>query len=365
MNTQIITLRSDDPRLNFALSSGWLTEDRRRLGGERVIARQVIEDVGNHSVKTVVFERIEQRVARPGGVGPWLRVIRAFSLTATATPWIAVVAWSWRERAAARGLVGLCALLGAVCLQIAINLFNDVEDYRRLIDLPGTLGGSGVIQSGWRTPAELKKIAVIALLVGAALGLPAIYRSSSVLLWIGATAALSVLLYSGKQFGLKYIALGDLAVWLLCGPLLVTGFYLSIFDFWNSGALWIGSFFGFLAVGILHVNNLQDMKLDHRRGMTTLAILLGFRGSLQFLYFTYFAAIASIVAGVWLQQLSVFALGGAALTAFFSAPWLKSVGSSLGPESSKLSNCRIKAAQIHLLSGIGLILSLALGNLVQ
>jgi 1,4-dihydroxy-2-naphthoate octaprenyltransferase len=347
---QILNLAVDDLKTEIALSTGWIAGNHP----QRVIARKVLGE-------TILFEWIETPIARPPGLAPWLQAIRAFSLTATVTPCLAVLALSDVHLSGVSGLIGVCALLGVLFLQIAINLFNDVEDYRRLIDLPDTLGGSGVIQNGWWTPAELRRLAWSALAMGSFLGLPAVLRQPRVLFPVGLIAGLGVLLYSGKKLGLKYMALGDLTVWILCGPALTLGFSFAITGPARPEVFWVGSFFGFLATALLHVNNLQDMKLDLKRGVNTLAIRLGFKGSLRFLTLLYLLAGASLLTGVVLKELPRWALSGVFVCAILAAPWLKSLAPALGPESSLLSQCRLKAAQIHLLSGVALILGLSLG----
>jgi 1,4-dihydroxy-2-naphthoate octaprenyltransferase len=163
---------------------------------------------------------------------------------------------------------------------------------------------------------------------------------------------------------LKYRALGDLAVWILCGPLLTLGFSLAISRTWSAGVLSMGAFFGFLASALLHVNNLQDMKLDKARGVKTYAISLGFKGSLKFLVFLYAGAFVSLVVAVCARELPLFSVAGAIVSSALAFPWLKKVYCALGPESSLLSNCRIKAAQIHLLGGVSLIFGLVSGWLI-
>jgi 1,4-dihydroxy-2-naphthoate octaprenyltransferase len=349
-------LQWSDPKAQAALLSGWLPAEGPDAN-RRVIARRNLDE------KWVLFEEVEGKVSRPGGLAPWFQAIRVFSLTATATPCLAVLVLILTRHLRVDLWIGSSALLGAIALQISTNLFNDVEDYRRLIDLPDTLGGSGAIQNGWWTPRQLRSFAWIALGFGCALGLPALLSSPQALAPIGLAAGLGALLYSGRKLGLKYLALGDAAVWVLCGPALTVGFSLAVSHRSDPGMLWLGSYFGFLAAALLHVNNIQDMHLDVRRGVQTLAIRLGFRRSMRLLVALYISAAISLILPVALKIVPPGALAGALFSLFLSAPWLKEISSALGPESSLLSQCRTKAAQIHLLSGIACVAGLALGSL--
>ena len=346
-----LTLPIRDPRTLIALNEGRL--DRR------LVARQVFGE-------EVLFEILDTEPRRPPGIGPWLQAVRAYSLTATVTPCLAVGLLLWADRASFHPLLAACALLGVALLQVAINVFNDIEDYRRLIDLPGTAGGSGVIQSGWWTPKQLRHLAWSALLAGGLLGLAPVIHSPEILGPIAVLAALGVLTYSAKKLGLKYHAMGELAVLPLCGPVLTLGYAAasatSLEASTRVGVLWLGGFCGLLATALLHVNNLQDMELDRSRGVSTLALKLGFTPSKIWLWALQLGAAACIAAGVVQGSLPRLALLGVAAQLSVALPWLiRKIQPALGPESALLSGCRIQAAQIHLLGGLaccaGLLLS--------
>uniref|UniRef100_A0A146KYU0 UbiA prenyltransferase domain-containing protein 1 n=2 Tax=Lygus hesperus TaxID=30085 RepID=A0A146KYU0_LYGHE len=98
----------------------------------------------------------------------------------------------------------------------------------------------------------------------------------------------SSFLYTGG-IGLKYIALGDVLVLVIFGPISVLFAYMS-----QTGSLqWATMFFAIpLALNteaILHSNNTRDLDSDSRAGIVTLAILIGHTAShilYAFLLFT-------------------------------------------------------------------------------
>lgn len=101
-------------------------------------------------------------------------------------------------------------------------------------------------------------------------------------------------LYTGG-LGLKYVALGDVIIFLSFGPVTVLFAYMS-----QGGDLsWIPLLYAMpLALNteaILHSNNTRDMKNDAAVGIITLAILLGETGSyllFAFLLFTPYIVFA-------------------------------------------------------------------------
>jgi len=291
----------------------------------------------------------------------WMQTVRAVSLTATLTPGLAVLlmglALGWPLN---YGFFFL-ALLGVLCLQVAINVWNDVYDHMRLIDLPGTLGGSGIIQGGALNAKQLNLFAWSAFVVGVLSGVPILLVNPWFVLAIGVVAALGVLGYSGPILNLKYRALGDATVFLLCGPLLTAGFSLASFGVFNSQILWLGGYFGFAAMGILHSNNLQDILVDRARGARTLANALGFVRARYGMWFLYCSS--------WISLGMVFLIGSTSWIPFFATFLALPIAFKIsrnavmasGPESGLLGGIRIKTAQLHLLMGV----LLCLGFLIQ
>ncbi|MCP5326442.1 MAG: prenyltransferase [Oceanospirillaceae bacterium] len=285
----------------------------------------------------------------------WGKAVRAISLTATATPALAVLAWLWQQEASINFTHALLALLGVLFLQMAVNLLNDVSDYLKLIDLPGSLGGSGVIQQGWRSAKQIRQGAYVCLGIGVLCGLPVVILHPQ--LWlIAATGTAGVLLYSAQHMGLKYRALGDIAVWLLCGPVLTAGISYAASGVCEADILWIGGFFGFTSCAILHSNNLNDIEADSQRGAITLAYLQGFTFARIWLVFYYVAAFCCLIPLVmqapWITLV--------ALCLPLLIPVLIKLLRAASADSPLLNQIRFETAKLHLLSGILLIAGILL-----
>jgi 1,4-dihydroxy-2-naphthoate octaprenyltransferase len=292
-------------------------------------------------------------------VGVWAQALRLPSVTAALTPCAAVWLYGASQGWAVSVGVAVCALVGAALLQLAVNLLNDVEDHARLIDLPGTLGGAGVIQAGQLSAAQVRRVAYGLLGAGLVAGAPALWRAPGPLLVIGAVAALGAWGYSAGP-GLKYKALGDLTVAALCGPCLTLGFSYAAFGRADAMAWCIGGFLGLAAVAILHVNNFQDMETDQARGARTVAGLLGVAGSKA-----YLVALYAVGLGVW----TAGALGVAALPWWAAAlPWaaaavpvrLTAALLTQPVTAPSLRGARWEAARSHLLLGVGACAALAI-----
>ena len=123
-------------------------------------------------------------------------------------------------------------LLGAVCAQIGTNNINDYFDHKSRNDEMNKLaspfnGGSRAIQSGLITPTNMLLLSIcffsITILIG--LNLNNLFfdgRIDSILMYLGYLGVFLGIMYTGF-FKLAYNGLGDLAVFIGFGPLMVYG----------------------------------------------------------------------------------------------------------------------------------------------
>lgn len=308
---------------------------------------------------TATLSPVDATTDRPSSAALWWRAIRPISLTATGTPALATLLFGALAGWLINFTIAIPAMLGALLLQIAVNLINDVEDHRRLIDLPGGPGGAGIIQRGWLRPRTIERAALLALALGIGCGVPALLRAPLPIAIIGALGVLGAFGYSGKPFGFKYRALGDLAVLALCGPGMTLGMGYAAFgqvgpELWLG--LWlIGGTLGLFAVGLLHANNLEDRELDQGRGARTVATLLGDRASRVYFAALYVVALALPIVGVATGTLPKPTLAVSLLGALLVAPLVRDV---LQARPTTGLPSRARAAQAHLAVGVVFALSL-------
>lgn len=191
----------------------------------------------------------------------------------------------------------LLSLLAMMILHFAANLLNDVHDFRKGLDVEPTPGSGAVVRS-LLTPEQVMKGAVVLLAVGTLIGLFIAWCVGLPILYIGIAGLAIGIFYTGKPFTLKYHGLGDLAVFLDFGILGALGAWTV-----QTGSLsWLPVIWAvpmsILVVGILHANNWRDIAGDTGKTVTTLASLLGDRGSLIYygvLIFGPFALVTGFV----------------------------------------------------------------------
>jgi 1,4-dihydroxy-2-naphthoate octaprenyltransferase len=185
-----------------------------------------------------------------------------------------------------------------VFLHSAANLMNDAYDFKKGLDRQ-VIPVSGAVVRGWITPHQALVAAWSLIAVGSLMGL---WLAASVgwpIFWIGVAGVIIGVIYSWGPLSLKYHALGDLAVFLDFGVLGALGAWTV-----QTGSMsWVPAVWSIpisiLVIGILHGNNWRDIRSDSEGGVSTVAAMLGDRGSLvyyAFLVFGPFAFVAAYVA---------------------------------------------------------------------
>lgn len=210
--------------------------------------------------------------------GAWYRAARPRTLTATYAP-LAVAAAIALEQCVFRLLPFVLALIGALLLQIAANLINEYMDYRKGAEDLKVAGQGMVIKSGLLTPREVLIGAVVTLIGGALIGLFLLLHSGPELLWIGLGGVLVVIAYTAGPFPLAYNGLGEVAVFIFMGPLMVLGAYFVMAVRLDWVPVLAGVPIGLMVAAILHANNVRDIDADRAVNKRTLAVLLGLRAA--------------------------------------------------------------------------------------
>lgn len=208
----------------------------------------------------------------------WYRAARPRTLTATYAP-LGLAAVIALQQGVFEPVRFALSLIGALLLQVAANLINEYFDYRRGAEDLKVAGQGMVIKSGWLTPTQVLAGAVITVLAGCLIGLFLLTQSGILLLWIGLGGVLVVILYTAGPFPLAYNGLGEVAVFIFMGPLMVLGAYYVMAVRFDWVPVIAAVPLGFMVAAILHANNIRDIDSDRAVNKRTLAVLLGLRAA--------------------------------------------------------------------------------------
>lgn len=228
----------------------------------------------------------------------WLMAPRPWCLPISTIPiWMgAAIAWVYGGRF--HWGIFLLTWLGAVLSHFASNMISDVYDFRSSLDREPT-PGCGAVVRGWLTSRQVFIGGVSAMLLAGLAG-AAIAAQSTQNIWI--VAAIGAVLLMGYS-AFKRVAIGDVAVFLVFGPLMGLGAWMAQTGYfsWQPMA-WLAPF-GLVVIGVLHANNWRDMARDRSAGIRTVALLLGDRGSLAWYGVCIFGPYVVMVALMTLPRL--------------------------------------------------------------
>lgn len=208
----------------------------------------------------------------------WVLAIRPKTLPASISPVLVGTAMAIADKGF-KGLPAFAALIGALLLQIGVNLANDYFDFRKRVDTPERIGPIRVTQSGLVPPDHMKTAMIITFGLVSLVGVYLTLISGWPILAAGIASILAALAYSGGPYPLGSYGLGDLLVFFFFGIVAVCGTYYVQALHLNHLAVFASVPVGFLITAILVVNNLRDMMTDRKAGKHTLAVILGQRGA--------------------------------------------------------------------------------------
>jgi len=176
------------------------------------------------------------------------------------------------------------ALVSAVLMHAATNLINDYYDVQSGVDTHQARTAHyrpHPLVEGLLPAEQVRLVAYVLYTMAAVIGLFLTVTRGLAVLWIGAAGLLAGLTYTAPPFRYKYIALGEISVFLMWGPLMVEGAYFVQRQAFDLNALLVSLPFGVLVALVLLANNIRDIDHDRSRHIHTLATLLGHRRGLH------------------------------------------------------------------------------------
>ncbi len=173
------------------------------------------------------------------------------------------------------GFYLVLVMLGLLLAHATNNQLNDLTDSGRGIDSDDyhrNRYGTHVLEHGLMSRSEmLRYIAFtggLALVVGAIL----VWERGGITLGLLAAGAFFVLFYS---YPLKYIGLGEPAVLLVWGPLMIGGTYFVVSGQWSWSVAWISMVYALGPTSVLFGKHTDKLEVDRAKGVRSLPVILG------------------------------------------------------------------------------------------
>ena len=245
----------------------------------------------------------------------WFQNARPISLPQSMLPAITAVALSYGNEEFS-WIAALAALVGVMFLHLGMNLLDDYFDYRvGSAEARKEVVGEGFrgrmtkypyLTSGEATVKQLVKAIFCFLGIAAAMGVVVFaIRGGMILIW--AVAALIIgASYSGGPLKLGFRGLGELVIFVMFGPLMMSGVYYSVTGVVDWKIWLLSTAVGLLVMNIVYSHSVLDAVPDKKMGKTTMAHLMGGKeGQMTLSTFVNVAPYLIVALGVVLGMLNI------------------------------------------------------------
>jgi len=210
----------------------------------------------------------------------WVLELRAPFFTAAVLPVLIAAAYVfWKGYSLDIGLV-LLTIAGTISLHAGTNMINDYFDYKNTGDIRNTArtpfnGGSPFLVQGVLRAKQVLAASLVAFGLGGLIGL---YLALTVSLWIlpiGIIGGLLGMLYVEPRINLAGRGIGEIAVGLGFGPLMVLGACVVFTGSPDIMQFLMGVPIGCLILLVLYINQFPDMDADASVGKNHWVVRMG------------------------------------------------------------------------------------------
>ncbi len=209
-------------------------------------------------------------------VSRWLIATRSAVIIMTFTS--AAFAGALAYKASAFDGLLFALVAGGLCLAHATNnLINDLTDHWKGVDRGNyfrTQYGPQTVEDGFLSVGQLIAYAAVTGTAALAIGFYLVFVSDrgDITLMLLASGAFFVLFYT---FPLKYIGLGEPAVLVVWGPLMVGGSYFVLTGEWSNEVAVASLAYALGPTAVLFGKHTDKLSFDHDKGIRTLPVILG------------------------------------------------------------------------------------------
>ncbi|MFU8771051.1 MAG: prenyltransferase [Anaerolineales bacterium] len=220
--------------------------------------------------------------------------------------------------------LGLWVLLalGLILAHATNNLINDYTDYIKGVDKDNYYRaqyGPQPLEHGLMTKRQMLGFILVTGLLALIAGLILVYMRGYLALILLGAGAFFLLFYT---YPLKYIALGELSVLIVWGPLMIGGGYFVITGLWDWNVVIASLPYALGVTTVIFGKHIDKFLPDKEKGIHTLPVILGEGLARKFVVamtiLQYLSVIYLVVIGFFTPVLLVVIL---ALWTFFKVLW--------------------------------------------
>lgn len=207
----------------------------------------------------------------------------------------------------------LLVVIGLVFAHALNNLLNDLTDYERGVDKDNyyrTQYGPQPLQQGLMDRKQLLSYAAVTGLIALAAGLYLVIQRGPLAWLLLALGAVFVFFYT---YPLKYIGLGEIAVLLVWGPLMIGGGYFIITGVWDWNVVLAGLPYALGTTTVIYGKHIDKLSADKAKGIHTLPVIIGekaARASVQVMIALMYLLVIALVINGYFSPFMLVVLGG-------------------------------------------------------
>lgn len=225
---------------------------------------------------TVIPNVSKEEWDRLDAISRWLISTRAAVLVMTALSAALAGLLAWRDNSFS--LLPWSALaLGLALAHASNNLLNDYVDHARGVDQKNyfrTMYGPHPLENQLLTKRQHLAYFIVTVSLALACGIYLMrYNDYDPQAWALLGAGAFLLLF--YTWPLKYIALGEVAVFLVWGPLMVGGGYYVIAGAWSWDVMIVGAIYALGVTTVIFGKHIDKILVDREKRIHTLPVLLG------------------------------------------------------------------------------------------
>lgn len=214
----------------------------------------------------------------------WFQNARPISLPQSMLPALTAVAlsagtgnFSW--------IAAVVCVIGIMFAHLGMNLLDDWFDYHKGSGearkkaanegFRGRMTKYPYLVSGEATPRQLLVAVCVFLGIAALMGCIVLAIRGWMILWWMIAGFIIGYSYSGGPLKLGFRGLGELVIFVMFGPLMMTGVYYAITGVLTPKIAWLSVSVGLLVTNIVYTHSVLDAVPDRKMGKFTMAHLMG------------------------------------------------------------------------------------------
>jgi len=231
----------------------------------------------NSASETVTFKIVScTGIDKPKMAWMLLRSIKMRSLLLVLFPLLLVLTKNVVDLTIRDPIAALIATLGVIFAYVAVSLRNDFMDHMKGVDRVIEKSGSRAIQNGWMTAAQVKSLSNVFLALSLLLSIPVAIGYPHVLIVLAIALAVGVWAQFNKKNSFKYRIGGEIALFLMFGPLLTTGYQMAMGAPFDEEVVILGCLWGWLVLFVVQVKNFTNIMASSQAGFANTVNWLGF-----------------------------------------------------------------------------------------